>query len=169
MTRPTTAQLNAAYDQFNFWYDKAKKLDEELAKAEQRIAELEDAEQKLCAANVTLDARADLAERQLAAMDSETVADDGIYMPGDAVGVFNVGCETCPDHLVAWTVKGQNLPAGNYWLYISQQPAPVVPDAEAVYARLSDHEKWSTSLENVNHVLNACRAAMIASAPQEVK
>ncbi|AKE09169.1 nucleotide exchange factor GrpE [Serratia liquefaciens] len=41
MTRPTTAQLNAAYDQFNFWYDKAKKLDEELAKAEKRIAELE--------------------------------------------------------------------------------------------------------------------------------
>ena len=41
MTRPTTAQLNAAYDQFNFWYDKAKKLDEELAKAEGRISELE--------------------------------------------------------------------------------------------------------------------------------
>jgi len=41
MSRPTTAQLNAAYDQFNFWYDKAKKLDEELAKAEERIAELE--------------------------------------------------------------------------------------------------------------------------------
>lgn len=41
MTRPTTAQLNAAYDQLNFWYDKAKKLDEELAKAEERIAELE--------------------------------------------------------------------------------------------------------------------------------
>ncbi|HDS7120591.1 TPA: hypothetical protein QH405_003554 [Klebsiella michiganensis] len=41
MTRPTTAQLNAAYDQFNFWYDKAKKLDEDLAKAEERIAELE--------------------------------------------------------------------------------------------------------------------------------
>ncbi|HEJ7889848.1 TPA: hypothetical protein SMI07_001860 [Serratia liquefaciens] len=41
MTRTTTAQLNAAYDQFNFWYDKAKKLDEELARAEERIAELE--------------------------------------------------------------------------------------------------------------------------------
>lgn len=41
MTRPTTAQLNAAYDQFNFWYDKAKKLDEELARAEERIAVLE--------------------------------------------------------------------------------------------------------------------------------
>lgn len=46
------------------------------------------------------------------------------------------------------------------------QPAPVVPDAAAVYAQLSDHEKWSTSLENVNHVLNACRSAMLAAAPQ---
>lgn len=50
MTRPTTAQLNAAYDQFNFWYDKAKKLDEELAKAEERIAELESRTVKLPAA-----------------------------------------------------------------------------------------------------------------------
>lgn len=47
MTRPTTAQLNAAYDQFNFWYDRAKKLDEELAKAEKRIAELESRTVKL--------------------------------------------------------------------------------------------------------------------------
>lgn len=80
--------------------------------------------------NVTLPAEEaeELARIALAAMDSETVADDGIYRPGDAVGVFNVGCETCPDHLVAWTVKGQNLPAGNYWLYISPQPAPVVPE-----------------------------------------
>ncbi|HHT7538880.1 TPA: hypothetical protein ACT1UY_001265 [Raoultella planticola] len=36
----------------------------------QRIAELEDAEQKLCAANVTLDARAELAERQMAELES---------------------------------------------------------------------------------------------------
>lgn len=42
---------------------------------------------------------------------------------------------------------------------------PVVPDAETVYARLSDHEKWSTSLENVKYVLNACRAAMLQAAP----
>ncbi|HBY0821351.1 TPA: hypothetical protein MIP25_25165 [Klebsiella pneumoniae] len=69
----------------------------------------------------------ELARMALAAMESEPVADDGIFRPGDAVGVFNVGCETCPDHLVAWTVKGQNLPVGNYWLYISPQPAPVVP------------------------------------------
>ncbi|EPL5251115.1 hypothetical protein LM902_002248 [Klebsiella oxytoca] len=69
-----------------------------------------------------------LSRMALATMDSEPVADDGIFRPGDAVGVFNVGCETCPDHLVAWTVKGQNLPVGNYWLYISPQPAPVVPE-----------------------------------------
>lgn len=44
---------------------------------------------------------------------------------------------------------------------------PVVPDAAAVYAQLSDHEKWSTSLENVNHVLNAFRAAMLAAVPSQ--
>jgi hypothetical protein len=44
-----------------------------LEKAQQRIAELEEDEQKLCAANVTLDARAELAERRLAEMESRTV------------------------------------------------------------------------------------------------
>ena len=39
----------------------------------QRIAELEEAEQQLCSANVTLDARAELAERQLAELESRTV------------------------------------------------------------------------------------------------
>lgn len=48
-------------------------LVEALEKAQQRIAELEDAEQKLCFANVTLDARAELAERRLAEMESRTV------------------------------------------------------------------------------------------------
>lgn len=48
-------------------------LIEALEKAQQRIVELEDAEQKLCAANVTLDARAELAERQLAEMVSRTI------------------------------------------------------------------------------------------------
>ncbi|EMM5891752.1 ead/Ea22-like family protein [Klebsiella michiganensis] len=41
--------------------------------AKKRIAELEEAEQKLCAANVTLDARAELAECRLAEMESRTV------------------------------------------------------------------------------------------------
>ncbi|HHT0286312.1 TPA: hypothetical protein ACTW3X_000805 [Klebsiella pneumoniae] len=48
-------------------------LVEALEKAQQRIAELEDAEQKLCAANVTLDARSELADRQLAELESRTV------------------------------------------------------------------------------------------------
>ena len=48
-------------------------LIEALEKAQQRIAVLEEAEQKLCAANVTLDSRAELAERRLAEMDSRTV------------------------------------------------------------------------------------------------
>ncbi|EPR3212936.1 ead/Ea22-like family protein [Klebsiella pneumoniae] len=46
---------------------------EAVAKLHERIAELEDAEQKLCAANVTLDARAELAERQLAELESRSV------------------------------------------------------------------------------------------------
>ncbi|EKF7340766.1 ead/Ea22-like family protein [Klebsiella pneumoniae] len=41
--------------------------------AEKRIAELEEAEQKLCAANVTLDARAELAERHLAELESRSI------------------------------------------------------------------------------------------------
>ncbi|HID2523479.1 TPA: ead/Ea22-like family protein [Klebsiella pneumoniae] len=45
----------------------------EIAALRQRIAELEEAEQKLCAANITLDARAELAERQLAELESRTV------------------------------------------------------------------------------------------------
>ncbi|WP_227697005.1 hypothetical protein [Klebsiella quasipneumoniae] len=40
-------------------------LQDEIYGLKARITELEDAEQKLCAANVTLDARADLAKRQL--------------------------------------------------------------------------------------------------------
>ncbi len=49
------------------WKAAGAELVEALEKAQQRIAELEDAEQKLCAANVTLDARAELAERRLQA------------------------------------------------------------------------------------------------------
>ncbi|EPS5422840.1 TPA: hypothetical protein R4126_000628 [Klebsiella michiganensis] len=45
----------------------------DLLEAKKRIAELEEAEQKLCAANVTLDARAELAERRLAELESRTV------------------------------------------------------------------------------------------------
>ncbi|WP_414465276.1 hypothetical protein [Klebsiella michiganensis] len=54
-------------------WEAAASLNVESQELKRRIAELEDAEQKLCAANVTLDARAELAERQLAEMVSRTV------------------------------------------------------------------------------------------------
>ncbi|MEM0604401.1 ead/Ea22-like family protein [Klebsiella grimontii] len=54
-------------------WEAAASLDVENQELKRRIAELEEAEQKLCAANVTLDARAELAERQLAEMGSRTV------------------------------------------------------------------------------------------------
>lgn len=51
----------------------AIQISKRLAEAYKRVTELEEAEQQLCAANVALDARAELAERQLAEMDSRTV------------------------------------------------------------------------------------------------
>ena len=54
-------------------WEAAASLNVENQELKRRIAELEDAEQKLCAANVTLDARAELAERRLAEMESRTV------------------------------------------------------------------------------------------------
>ncbi|HBS2861936.1 TPA: hypothetical protein MAE71_005420 [Klebsiella variicola subsp. variicola] len=114
-----------------------------------------------------------LARMALAAMDSEPVADDGIFRPGDAVGVFNVGCETCPDHLVAWTVKGQNLPVGNYWLYISPQPAPVVPDGYVMVPVEPNGDMLAAAQdaygETDGDIASTLRAAMLAAAPQEVK
>lgn len=80
-------------------------------------------------------------------------------MEAEPVAVCSVeDGQMCPD---GFGECDHSLPDGTHELYSAPQPAPVVPDAEAVYARLSDHEKWSTSLENVKHVLNACRAAML--------
>lgn len=72
-----------------------KALVEALEKAQQRIAELEEAEQKLCAANVTLDARAELAERQRnAELESRTVTVENLqestYRAGLTAG-WNLG------------------------------------------------------------------------------
>lgn len=93
----------------------------------------------------------ELACLALAAMDSEPVGYFGRFDPDD-------------EDLIDQCSKNVK---GAFPLYRHAQQ-PVVPDAAAVYAQLSDHEKWSTSLENVNHVLNAFRAAMLAAAPQEV-
>lgn len=103
--------------------------------------------------------------------EAQPVKDDGIFRPGDAVGVFNVGCETCPDHLVAWTVKGKSLPVGNYWLYISQPPAPAVPEEiSSAIRHLKDTlvacNRFNYCADAVNRVEDACRAAMLTTAPE---
>ena len=59
-----------------------------ISKRDERIAEQEEAEQKLCAANVTLDARAKLAERQLAELESRTVKLPGWFVK-DAIAVYD--------------------------------------------------------------------------------
>lgn len=56
-----------------YWKTQCRGITDHCEVLQARIAELEEAEQKLCAANVTLDARAELAERRLAEMESRTV------------------------------------------------------------------------------------------------
>ncbi len=91
----------------------------------------------------------------LAAHEQEPVAVDGIFKPGDAVGVFNIGNEFCEDHLVAWTVKGQNLPAGNYWLYITPAPVPAVPDGYVLMPmKLTAENGAKYALSGEFHVLH---------------
>lgn len=58
---------------FNLERSILEDADKDLETLRQRIVELEDAEQKLCAANVTLDARAELAERHMAGLEPRTV------------------------------------------------------------------------------------------------
>ncbi|MDM4094057.1 valyl-tRNA synthetase [Klebsiella oxytoca] len=110
----------------------------------------------------------ELARIALAAMDSEPV----LYCVGGAYLDLNT-ISTCKDAVDSWVDEWnqERMPgeAEYQTVPLYRHAQPVVPDAAAVYAQLSDHEKWSTSLENVNHVLNAFRAAMLAAAPQEVK
>lgn len=85
-----------------------------LEDADKRIAELEEAEQKLCAANVTLDARAELAERQLAELESRTVKLPAErFCPAEYAGsqlwseteVWNKAITACADALCAAGIK----------------------------------------------------------------
>ena len=79
-------------------------LHDRLREAEKRIAELEDAEQKLCAANVTLDARAELAERQL---ESRTVKlpKKNIGWDRDEDDCWNNAIDACTEALTAAGIK----------------------------------------------------------------
>lgn len=88
------------------WRGKAVTAEDEVATLRQRIAELEDAEQKLCAANVTLDARAELAERQLAELESRAVT---VKLPNqtqfdDPLSAYEA-IEKCKEALTAAGIK----------------------------------------------------------------
>jgi NTP pyrophosphatase (non-canonical NTP hydrolase) len=76
-------------------------------------------------------------------------------MCSEPVGVFNIGSETCPDHLVAWTAKGQNLPNGVYWLHTAP-PAPVADDyfASLVTQARARADKAMRKFPQPNYVLN---------------
>ena len=91
-------------------------LVEVLEKAQQRIAELEESEKQLCAANVTLDARAELAERRKAEQDSEPV----FFIEVEGDDWINAG------RIPGSTFDFNNLPDGINNLYAAPQPAPVV-------------------------------------------
>ncbi|WP_227653915.1 hypothetical protein [Klebsiella pneumoniae] len=58
--------LEKAQGMETYWKTQCCGITDHCEELQARIAELEEAEQKLCAANVTLDARAELAKRQLA-------------------------------------------------------------------------------------------------------
>lgn len=105
----------------------------------------------------------ELARIALAVIDSEPVRNPVLAYADSYRDMAKQGVESVPIWSVITDLERNIAP-----LYRHVQQ-PVLPDAAAVYAQLSDHEKWSTSLENVNHVLNAFRAAMLAAAPQEVK
>lgn len=100
-----------------------------------------------------------VARMALAAMDSEPNRNPVLAYADSYRDMEKQGVESVPIWSVITDLERNIAP-----LYRHAQQ-PVVPDAAAVYAQLSDHEKWSTSLENVNHVLNAFRAAMLAAAP----
>lgn len=71
-------------------------LFDEVTAQRQRIAVLEEAEQQLCAANVTLDARAELAERQLAELESRTVTVKLLKDHVDDADLFGWGVVVVP-------------------------------------------------------------------------
>lgn len=109
----------------------ANQLLAENEKLKRELAKWLEESRKTAIQHAVMKTRAEAAEAELARRDDAVPATkDGVFYPGDAVGVFNIGNDTCPDYLVAWTVKGQNLPKGVYWVYINQQsaaPAAVLP------------------------------------------
>ncbi|MEY7764149.1 DUF551 domain-containing protein [Klebsiella pneumoniae] len=97
---------------------------------------------------------------RLAAMDSEPVAWLAIYhgeVYGEAIGITRSVVEAQADHFGWGSALTEIIP-----LFRHAQPAPVVPDERDKTVDADDHPLlWS-----FNEGWNACRAAMLAVAPQ---
>ncbi|WP_260682485.1 hypothetical protein [Klebsiella oxytoca] len=92
-----------------------------------KIAEMEEAEQKLCAANVTLDARAELAECRLAEMESRTVTAAAADVLAERQRQVTAEGWT-PEHDDEHSGGEMALAASSYALYAHRKPiAPAIP------------------------------------------
>ncbi|WP_411368199.1 hypothetical protein [Klebsiella pneumoniae] len=101
----------------------------------------------------------ELASIALAAMDSEPVA----YTDERNLGYIDRGRET------AYLWGKQNSEASDVALYRHAQPAPVVPEEKQIPNTLSMYAVDAVAAIAEVKGWNACRAAMLAAAPQEVK
>ncbi|QHJ80441.1 MAG: hypothetical protein [Caudoviricetes sp.] len=167
------------------WFQMAQKLGEDLDAAEKRIAELEDAEKKPCAANVTLDARAELAERQLESrtvtvkLSKDHVDDADLFGWGVIVVPLEALKEACADAGVTcegpqdfkriidreappeWAIE-EGQARNIIPLYRHAELAPVVPEewtiADAVkFCKETGRQDAGAAMD----AWNACRAAML--------
>jgi hypothetical protein len=80
------------------------------------------------------------------------------------VGVMNIGSKTCSDYRVAWTKSGTQLGKGVHWLYTTP-PTPAVPSFDEWLESTGTHPVgWVREVMEGSY--NACRAAMLAAAPE---
>ncbi|MCT8903981.1 hypothetical protein U4Q01_06480 [Klebsiella pneumoniae] len=107
-------------------------------------------------APVTRQEEQELARMALAAMDSEPVA----YTDERNLGYIDRGRET------AYLWGKQNSEASDVALYRHAQPAPVVPEEKPIPNTLSMYAVDAVAAIAEVKGWNACRAAMLAAAPQ---
>ncbi|MFG3837290.1 hypothetical protein [Klebsiella pneumoniae] len=105
----------------------------------------------------------ELARMALAAMDSEPVAFTEKHEISNmhATGIY---LRAWPADRARNAVEGYTIP-----LYLHAQPAPVVPEEKPIPNTLSMYAVDAVAAIAEVKGWNACRAAMLAAAPQEVK
>ena len=105
-----------------------------------------------------------LARMALAAMDSEPVRNPVLAYADSYRDMAKQGVESVPIWSVITDLERNIAP-----LYRHAQPAPVVPEEKPIPNTLSMYAVDAVSAIAEVKGWNACRAAMLAAAPQEVK